>query len=607
MKEHEEQFNEITGTEESAAEERPVEIQTKEFTDEVLHSESTEEFSFESLFDTGKAADDFSFDDYTEESFEDDYDYEDDEYDYEEELTEPAPVTDSPKDRAKALKQKRWTRRRNWEQVRISVFSLLLLGGMFALLTLFLLIFPRSTISEIENRTLATFPKFSFASYFSGDFTSDVATYYDDTVPYRDYFKNVGNQFKSLFGVRSAESTVTFINKPLVADAMGAAPEETEPTETKDPVTPDTTDPSTAVPEEPVEEEAPPQKNFRAEEAEFNMSNGLLVVQQDGHWKCLGLFGGGSGDAYVEALNTLRNEVSSRVKIYSMPAPLASQFYLPSNASDYSQDQSECFDAVHAKLDEGIISINICDELAKHTEEEIYCRTDHHWQALGAYYACEQFAKTAGVPYADLSEYTKGVNEGYVGTMYAFSEDTRILNDPEDFTYYVPTCEYEAHFYDSSFNYEYTDDLFREVGVASSYLMFLGSDEYVVKVNTEINNNRRLLVIKDSYGNAEIPFFTSSFEEIYVVDMRYFTRNLPNFIDTMGITDVLFSMCSYSVVGGNADNLMNLITQDADSEIIDEQLEIAAQEAAEEAEAAKQADPEQPDPDAATEETASQE
>ncbi|MBE6932968.1 MAG: hypothetical protein E7464_06295 [Ruminococcaceae bacterium] len=530
-------------------------------------------------------------------------------YEYEDQFNETTAVEETPEDRAKARRKKRWERRRNWDKTRISVFSILLLGGAFALITLFLLVFPRPTISEIENRELERLPKFSFQSYFSGEFTEKLAIHYVDTVPYRDYFKNVGNQFKSLFGVRSAESAVTFINKPLVENAMGAAPKEEDPSATLDPADPSTTDPSTAttVPEEPIEEEAPPQKNFREEEAEFNMSNGLLVVQQDGHWKCLGLFGGGSGDAYAEALNTLQEQVSSRVKIYSMPAPLASQFYLPSNASDYSRDQSECFDAVHEKLDDRIITINICDEMAKHTEEEIYCRTDHHWQALGAYYACEQFAKTAGVPFADLSEYEKGVNEGYVGTMYAFSEDSRILNDPEDFTYYVPTCEYEAHFYDSSFNYEYTDDLFREVGVASSYLMFLGSDEYIVKVDTEVNNNRRLLVIKDSYGNAEIPFYTSSFEQVFVADMRYLERNLPNFIEAMGITDVLFSMCSYSVVGGNADNLMNLITQDAGSEIIDEQPAIAAEKAAEEAEAARQAALEQPDPNAATEETASQE
>ncbi len=57
-----------------------------------------------------------------------------------------------------------------------------------------------------------------------------------------------------------------------------------------------------------------------------------------------------------------------------------------------------------------------------------------------------------------------------------------------------------------------------------------------------MKNGRKLLVIKDSFGNAEIPFYTSSFEQIYVLDVRYFERNLVNFIETTGVTDVLFTM-----------------------------------------------------------------
>ena len=80
--------------------------------------------------------------------------------------------------------------------------------------------------------------------------------------------------------------------------------------------------------------------------------------------------------------------------------------------------------------------------------------------------------------------------------------------------------------------------------------------------------------------------------QVYVADMRYFERNLPNFVKAQGITDVLFSMCTYSVVGGNASCLTSLMTQDPDSEIVDEQPAISAKEAAEEAEAQRQAEEE---------------
>lgn len=470
-----------------------------------------------------------------------------------------------------ALKKQRWLKKRQWLQMRTSLLGLMIIVPVYALITLFLLVFPRSTISEIENRTLATFPKFTISSYFSGDFTADIATYYDDTVPFRDSFKRTGSQLLGVLGVAGSEDTITLIQTDIVADNMN--PEEEESSSAEASVAEQVAAPEVS----PVVSEDP-DKDYTAEEAEFGMSNGLMVVQQDGHWKCLPLFGGGSDDNYVNALNTLQERVGDDVTIYSMPAPLSSEFYVPSNASDYSASQSDRFDAIAEKLDDGIVSINLCPVLAQHTEEEIYCRTDHHWQPLGAYYSCQEFASVAGVPFADLSEYEKGVNSGYVGTMYAYSQDSRILNDPEDFTYYVPQCDYDTYYYDASFNYLYENSLFIDVDVASSYLMFMGSDTFIVKINTAVKNGRTLMIVKDSYGNAMIPFFTSSFEQIIVTDMRYFNLNMVDFIEEMGVTDLLFSMCAYSVVGTNADNLMTLIEQNPGQEIVDEQAQ-EAQEA----------------------------
>ena len=64
-----------------------------------------------------------------------------------------------------------------------AIISLMIMVPVFVLISLFLLVFPRSTVSYIEKRNLATFPEFSFEAYFSGKYTSDIATFYDDTVP----------------------------------------------------------------------------------------------------------------------------------------------------------------------------------------------------------------------------------------------------------------------------------------------------------------------------------------------------------------------------------------------------------------------------------------
>lgn len=467
--------------------------------------------------------------------------------------------------------------RRELLNMRLSVLSVGVMVILFALMTLYLLLFPRSTVSQIENRNLAEFPKFSFASYFSGSFTADVATWFDDTVPNHDGFKNMSNSIKNLFGMKMFASTVSTA-KPETDSTdntdTSAANGDTQTTTPANGTVPNNTNllqyaagrvfPAVSAADEKMGRDFSTEDNSTLE-----WVNNLLVVNWDNHWRCMEAFGGGGGTAYANALNDLQSKVGSGVTIWSMPAPTASAIYTPKNGIDYVGNQKECFDGVAEKLNAGIQSVNVVDVMKKHAEEDIYLRTDHHWQARGAYYAARTFAEAAGVPFADLSTYTEESIPGYVGTMYGFSQDTRILNDPDDFHYFVPASNYVASYYDTFFNYQYEDDLFADVDTANAYLKFLGGDSCIVKVDTQMKNGRKLLVIKDSFGNAEIPFYTNSFEQIYVADVRYLECNLVSFIKDMGITDVLFTMSAYSVVGDNADNIQNLIAQNAGETITD--------------------------------------
>ena len=53
------------------------------------------------------------------------------------------------------------------------------------------------------------------------------------------------------------------------------------------------------------------------------------------------------------------------------------------------------------------------------------------------------------------------------------------------------------------------------------------------------------MVIKDSFGNALVPFLLPHYEEIYVVDSRFYSisaagKNIVEFIKEKGIGEVLF-------------------------------------------------------------------
>ena len=127
---------------------------------------------------------------------------------------------------------------------------------------------------------------------------------------------------------------------------------------------------------------------------------------------------------------------------------------------------------------------------------------------------------------------------------------------PEDFVTYVPDVSYQATFYDQNFQNGFNrDSLFFRVGdnaVSSWYLAFINGDAYSVQLKSnDCKNGRKLLIVKDSYGNALAPYFLHSFEEVYIVDAREFQVNLNTFVKDRGITDVLFAECAYSAIGSS--------------------------------------------------------
>ena len=458
-----------------------------------------------------------------------------------------------------------------------AVISLMVMVPVFFGISLFLFVFPRSTVSNIEKRKLATFPEFSFEDYFSGKFTADIATYYDDTVPFRDDFKTAGYNFKGLFGIHTEEE-VKVVGKPI-AVVNKDKDESSKPSEASKPE--QQTSANAADPGKPQESETASEAASQTEsssgevqtfDGEYTVENGIIVVKEEGHYRALELFGGGTGNAYVNALNNINKDLGGKVQVYSMIAPLASEYYTPTSYSEYTASQKECFDSIASRLDDGIISVDIDTPLGQHVTEDIYLRTDHHWTPLGAYYAAQTFASAAKVDFKDLSTYKKEEIPDFVGTMYAFTGDANIKNDPEVFTYYKPdnVDSTRAYYYDTAFNYEGDGNFFNGVGDPSSaYLVFMGGDEQIVKVKTNVKNGKRLMIVKDSYGNAIPGYLFGAYEEIYVADMRYFQPNLIDFVQQNKVNDLLFAMVVYSAVGGNADNLETLRTQNKGQTIVD--------------------------------------
>ena len=99
-------------------------------------------------------------------------------------------------------------------------------------------------------------------------------------------------------------------------------------------------------------------------------------------------------------------------------------------------------------------------------------------------------------------------------------------------------------------------------GTGNAYLTFMGTDQAYVKVKTSTPGNRKLLIIKDSYGNAVPGNLFYSFNEVHVVDFRYFTHNLKDYINKNGITDIAVCFNVFNAYSsGSASKVKKMLTQ----------------------------------------------
>ena len=251
-----------------------------------------------------------------------------------------------------------------------------------------------------------------------------------------------------------------------------------------------------------------------------------------------------NGRYLADCVDVYADSVGSGVNTYLMMIPTSEEFYIPEELKDSYPDQKECADEVYSMMTSGK-GVPINDELEKHKAEYIYSRTDYHWQPLAAYYASKVFTDQAGVDFADFESYEEVVREGYLGAFSSVNGIYPLEEYPDTFTYYKPANldNITALFHDTAFGEGYEGSLFFEDNdISSSYTVFVGTDDTILEIDTDCSNGRTLVIFKDSYGNALVPFLTASFEKIYLCDNRFFDINSVDFAKEVGATDVLFAL-----------------------------------------------------------------
>ena len=421
-------------------------------------------------------------------------------------------------------------------------------------------VLPKPVESAVENRKLAAMPEFSVEALFKGTFIKDVEAHYSDTFPLREELVSLAAVVNEARGIRF--DGVRIYNQ--APEPAQPAPLQPTPPASSAPITAKPQSSSEATPpeseaQEVLEEEHHP--HVVEDDGALGEKSGSVFVYKG---KALSLFGGSNemGQWYANTLNAYRAAWGGEVSVYNLVIPSAIEFALPERYKSVTMPQKPIIDFIYSQLDEGIIAVDAYSAIENHADEYLYFNADHHWTGRGAYYAYTAFAKAAGLVPLLLEDYEIREIPDFYGTLFSSTADSSLKKDSVE--YFIMPTEHKTFRYDKGAPFiQREHSVWAEYAKSpNTYSVFLHGDFPLIRIDTENQSGRRALVVKESFGNAFAPFLISHFDQVFVVDQRYFQLGLVDFVNQNGVTDVIFINNSFAAnTGIRIQEISNLMYQ----------------------------------------------
>ncbi len=415
-----------------------------------------------------------------------------------------------------------------------------------------------ATESKTENRKLAALPEFSWSALLDGSYLGQMETYYSDTFPGRELLLKANQKLNGFYHFGGGQENLLVLDYQGGAEHGGQAlepiPEQIPPEEDAQPVVNPDEVPVEEVPEEPIVEDPIEEEEEvdETENLEYTSAGSVIIVgdrAMDVPYATDSIV-----ISYADAVGNLQTALGENVRVISLLTPNAAQFYSPKDMHTGVSDQKAMIELCYGSMMDSIVTVDAFSKLKAHKDEYIYFRTDHHWTQLGAYYAYTAFCESLGWEPVPLEDFETGQYTGFLGSMYGWTsqypQSDVLRNNPDTLTYYLPVVETSAAYYadaDLENSTAYPVSVVYQ-GItedqSNKYLCFLGGDHPAATVETEVDGPV-CMVLKESYGNAFVPFLTSHYSKIIVIDPREFNRdgkpslNLADLAAQQGVDDLI--------------------------------------------------------------------
>ncbi len=283
------------------------------------------------------------------------------------------------------------------------------------------------------------------------------------------------------------------------------------------------------------------------------LPNGLFIY--DGAAYSQSFFSATNAPRFAEVYERI-SQMFPNTQMSVVIAPLATITITDPKETSKFSSQGDILDKMQAAITGDVNFVNLKDVYLEHADEYLFYKSDHHWTHRGAYYAYCEFAKSVGLTPVSLEKFQMtALNDKYIGSMYAFTKDERVNKFYDTIEAYLPTkdCVMTVQ---NQLGQENTYNFCINTG-RKDYLAFINGDNPYTVINVPENpQDKSILVIKDSYGNAFVPYLTEHYGNIIVIDPRHVDMNIYEQFKDYGLSDIVFMVNTSS---GNTTDWYNYL------------------------------------------------
>lgn len=249
-----------------------------------------------------------------------------------------------------------------------------------------------------------------------------------------------------------------------------------------------------------------------------------------------------SSEKSAQEIKKFRSSYSGAMYFVAVPTSSGVyEEYLPKYL--LSNPESRQINTFYNSLGADIRQIDAYNILKMLNENYIYYRNDTKWTSYGAYCVYRTVIQKLGFIPIAYDKYTiEHVTNEFRGNLYNKTLYSGVKPDMIDSYKFSSGAEIaECIGFDNNGQAQkQTICDKKRLDSGNKYDFYAGGELPLLKISTSVNNERKILVIKDSFGDCFLPFLVQHYSEIAVVSPENLECSLSELINTEDYEQMLF-------------------------------------------------------------------